>query len=120
MRLLANENIPFDLVRALREDGHDVLWIRNEAPGSADSEVLALAQEEERILLTFDKDFGELAFRSKLSAASGVILFRVPMTSSSFIARLVLGAIRSRDDWPGHFAVVESDRVRLKQLPVKL
>jgi len=77
MRLLANENFPAAAVNALREKGHDVTWIRTEAPGINDKSVLARAQRESRILITFDKDFGELAFRSLLPAASGVILFRL-------------------------------------------
>jgi predicted nuclease of predicted toxin-antitoxin system len=70
MLLLANENFPLDAVEALRTAGHDVLWIRTESPGIADTEVLARAVAERRVLITFDKDFGELAFRSKLPADS--------------------------------------------------
>jgi len=60
MRLLANENIPGDAVTALRAAGHDVAWVRSDAPGSSDRDVLAPAMSENRILLTFDKGFGEL------------------------------------------------------------
>lgn len=48
MRLLANENIPLEAVRVLRERGHDVLWIRTETPGIADTEVIARATMEKR------------------------------------------------------------------------
>lgn len=87
MRLLANENFPLDAVEALRANGHDVAWIREDSRGIADDKVLLRAQEENRIVVTFDKDFGELAFRSKLPAASGVILFRVTPKSSEYIAQ---------------------------------
>jgi len=60
MRLCANENIPEDCVVRLRERGHDVLWIREAAPGGPDPDVLARALTEDRLLITFDKDFGEL------------------------------------------------------------
>ena len=60
MRLLANENIPFAAIQSLREHGYDVLWIRESAPGSADEDVLALASEEERVLITFDKTLESL------------------------------------------------------------
>lgn len=63
MRLLANENVPSDAVNALRESGHDVVWIRMDAPGSRDDDILARAREQSRVLVTFDKDFGEMAFR---------------------------------------------------------
>jgi predicted nuclease of predicted toxin-antitoxin system len=61
MRFLANENFPGAAVTALEAAGHDVVWIRTAAPGAIDRDVLAWAAREERILLTFDKDFGELA-----------------------------------------------------------
>lgn len=116
MRLLANENIPLDAVEALRVGGHDVLWIREEVPGSTDTEVMALALREGRILITFDKDFGELAFRTTQPLARGIILFRIPMISSAYIAKALVKVIGSRDDWDGHFAVVEEDRIRIKPL----
>jgi len=52
MRILANENIPEDAVVALRERGHDVAWVRTDAPGSSDIKVLERAQREERIVVT--------------------------------------------------------------------
>lgn len=117
MRLLANENFPLDAVEALRADGHDVLWIREDARGSTDEQVLARAQQEERILITFDKDFGELAFRSKLPATSGVILFRISAPSSNYVAQVAVQAIASRTDWEGHFSVIENNRIRMTALP---
>ncbi|MDB9386777.1 DUF5615 family PIN-like protein, partial [Microcystis aeruginosa] len=83
MRFLANENFPLDAVEALGQNGHDVLWIRVESPGISDREVLSRAQAENRILLTFDQDFGELAFRSRLPASVGIILFRIRVPSGA-------------------------------------
>ncbi|MBD2604215.1 DUF5615 family PIN-like protein [Scytonema hofmannii FACHB-248] len=68
-------------VEALCNGGHDIIWIRTDAPGITDPEVLNRAQSDERILLTFDKDFGELAFRSHLPATCGIILFRIKAPS---------------------------------------
>jgi predicted nuclease of predicted toxin-antitoxin system len=79
MRFLANENFPGKAVTALVAAGHDVVWVRNAAPGMSDPDVLAWAVRVERILLTFDKDFGELARASALPSTCGVVLFRVPM-----------------------------------------
>ena len=61
MRLLANENVPKSAVDALRSHGHDVAWVRTDRPGATDVDVLSKAVLETRVLLTFDKDFGELA-----------------------------------------------------------
>ncbi|WP_019499304.1 DUF5615 family PIN-like protein [Pseudanabaena sp. PCC 6802] len=116
MRFLANENFPLDAVEALRQNGHDVAWIRVDSPGISDREVLSRAQIENRILLTFDKDFGELAFRSQLPATTGIVLFRVKMPSSAVVAQKVAKAIALRDDWYGHFSVVEDDKIRMRLL----
>jgi predicted nuclease of predicted toxin-antitoxin system len=117
MRILADENFPRDAVLALRECGHDVTWVRSDAPGISDIEVLARAQGGNRVLITFDKDFGELAFRSGLPASSVIVLFRISATSPSYIARVAVAALESRADWTGHFAVVEDDRIRMTPLP---
>lgn len=117
MRILANENFPADAVSALRDQGHNVVWIRTDSPGISDNEVLECAQRENRILITFDKDFGELAFRLKLPALNGIILFRISATSSNQVAQAAVAAIESRTDWRGHFAVVEDSRIRMTPLP---
>ncbi len=117
MRLLANENFPADAVDALRARGHDVAWIRTDAPGSRDETILARAQSEDRIIVTFDKDFGELAFRARLRASSGIVLFRISAPSSTHVARVAVAALESRADWAGHFAVIEDGRIRMTPLP---
>ena len=63
MKLLANENFAGLAVAALRDAGHDVFWVRTDRPGAMDDVLLHKAQDEERLVVTFDKDFGELAFR---------------------------------------------------------
>lgn len=119
LRILANENVSGETVEALRNEDHDVIWIRTHAPGSTDEAVLAQAQTESRILITFDKDFGELAFLWGLPSSSGIILFRVETTGSLQATTLVLAALKSRSDWAGHFSVVEKDRIRMTPLPEK-
>ena len=61
MLFLADENFPSAAVDALVRAGHDVVWIRMVAPGMSDTEVFRRAARESRIILTFDKDFGENA-----------------------------------------------------------
>ncbi|MGI9105738.1 MAG: DUF5615 family PIN-like protein [Pyrinomonadaceae bacterium] len=117
MRILADENFPGDAVAALRDQGHDVLWVRADAPGITDREVLSLAQAEGRIVITFDKDFGELAFRFGLPASSGIVLFRLALTSAAGVARIAVAAFATRTDWAGSFSVVEDDRIRMTSLP---
>jgi predicted nuclease of predicted toxin-antitoxin system len=117
MRILANENFPEDAVEALRRAGYDVAWVRADAPGSSDRDVLRRAHSEDRILITFDKDFGELAFKIGLPATSGVVLFRISAPSSAHIAQVAVNVLSSRTDWKGHFSVVEDRRIRMTPLP---
>src|SRR5260370_28230104 len=98
MQFLANENFPLDVVEALRNEGHDVAWIRTDAPGSKDPDILHRAVAENRVLLTFDKDFGDLAFRFGLPAMCGIVLFRLHASSSAAFATIVVAALRARND----------------------
>jgi predicted nuclease of predicted toxin-antitoxin system len=85
VRILANENFPRVAISALIARGHDLVWIRLVAPGISDQDVLARAQADGRVL-TFDKDFGELAFRYGLPSNCGVVLFRIAAPSPQRVA----------------------------------
>lgn len=103
MRFAVNENVSATVIRELRARGHDVL----------------AAQAEQRIVVTHDKDFGELAFRYDLPAACGVVLIRLSGANPAADNLHVLAVLESRNDWPGHFSVVERGRVRMRPLPGK-
>lgn len=94
MKLLANENIPAALTRSLRAAGHDVNWVSEISPGITDTQVIELAIQQDRILVTFDKDFGELAFRRSLPATCGIILLRLPMDDLNRLIRMVVEETR--------------------------
>ena len=81
--------------------------------------MLAWAAREARILLTFDKDFGELAWRAELPASSGVVLFRLPMPPPAEIGTKLAAQIEARTDWAGHFTVIEPGRIRMRSLAAK-
>jgi predicted nuclease of predicted toxin-antitoxin system len=93
MRLLADENFPKPLVEALRNHHHDVLWARTDCPRLKDIFILDRAESEERILLTLDKDFWQIAVQRRAPLErSGVVLFRVhpatPRISNHLYGRL--------------------------------
>lgn len=116
MRFLADENFPGAAVTALEAAGHDVVWVRTVAPGASDPDVLAWTAREARILLTFDKDFGELARASALPPGCGIILLRMPMPRPSDVGRRLADLITAREDWAGYFSVIEPGRVRMRPL----
>lgn len=118
LRLLADENLPLPSIQALRSAGHDVVSVAEEAAGTRDREILARAVSERRVLITFDRDFGELVFRSGESAYPGVILLRFrpsgPTDPADFLLALFAQAeIRLE----GFFTVLDRDRVRQRPLP---
>ena len=117
MRILADENCPGDLIDALRQTGHDVAWVREDGRGSKDPAILARAQTENRLILTFDKDFGELAFRTRLPAASGIILCRLYGLPPARVVAIILAALTSRPDYAGRFTVITEERIRVIPLP---
>ena len=81
MRLLADENVPLPSVHVLRAAGVDVTAIAEVTPGIADAEVLSHSRRDGRILLTFDRDFGELVFWRGMIGQPCVIYCRfVPST----------------------------------------
>jgi len=118
MRFLVNENVAATVMRELRKRGHDVLSVKEAMRSENDEAVLARAQAEERVVVTQDKDFGELAFQSRLPSSCGVILLRLAGASPESDNQRALDAIESRSDWTGHFAVVTNDRIRMRPLPV--
>ena len=117
MKLLADESVPGPVIRTLHQRGQDVMSIAKESPAAPDESVLARSVGEQRILLTYDKDFGELAVRYGLPASCGVILFRLNGLSRDADHARAVEAVISRDDWAGHFTVVTSDRIRMRPLP---
>lgn len=117
MRFLADENFPGPAVTALEAAGHDVIWIKVANPGASDTEVLARAMHEERVLLTFDKDFGELASQTAPSPKSGVVLLRTPPPKTGDGIKRLVDLISARTDWIGHFSIIEPGRVRMRPLP---
>ena len=116
MRLLADENFPRLAIEMLRSLGHDVLWVAETCPSAKDEHVLDLAVRESRVLLTQDKDFGELAFRRGLPATSGVVLLRVTPVPS-LVTELARKAFSAHTDFRGKFVVVEEGRIRERTLP---
>ena len=116
IQFLADENFPGDAIADLAGKGYDITWIGKEAPGISDDEVLKKAMQERRILITFDKDFGELAFKRGLPASCGIILFRIPPVPPKHLVRFIEGVLESRNDWHGYFSVVETKRIRMRQI----
>lgn len=112
MRFLADVNIEAMLVRWLRAEGHDVVWATELPPSIPDDELLTLANDEGRVLLTYDRDFGELIF-SRHGLSEGIILLRFDAALQAERLNLLQRQWRSiAGRAAGHFAVVTDRRLR--------
>jgi predicted nuclease of predicted toxin-antitoxin system len=102
-------------VHALRAAGRDVVAVAEVARGAEESAVIELARTEGRVLLTEDKDFGQLVFAAARRAA-GVLLLRWPVTARGSRGNALVELVAAHGDaLLGSFAVVEPGRVRISK-----
>lgn len=114
---LANENVPYDAILAARGAGLDIAWIKEFDPGASDPVVMRHSLAQSRVLVTFDKDFGQLVFLHGATASAGIILMRPKLRTAAYLARFVTGVLTQTANWNGHFAVATEGRLRLIPLP---
>lgn len=116
MKFLLDECCDASLVDALRNDGHDIFYVAETMPGTIDEDVLHRAFVEDRILITEDKDFGELAVRLHLPAR-GVILLRFEIGEENLKLARIREVIRSAGNrFAGAFVVIEASKTRFRPL----
>jgi predicted nuclease of predicted toxin-antitoxin system len=116
VRWLADECVAAPLVAFLRAGGHDVLYVAEAAAGLSDADVIALALQEKRLLLTEDKDFGDLVFRRE-HRVPGVVLMRMDSENLPLKAKRLAAAIKRYDDGLfGRYMVIEQGRFRSRRL----
>ncbi|MGT2438488.1 DUF5615 family PIN-like protein [Bradyrhizobium betae] len=116
MLWLADECVAASLVRGLRGTGHDVRYIAEFAASLSDVEVIALASREGRLLLTADKDFGELVFR-RGKAVPGLVLLRIDPENGPLVQTRLLEAVdRFGQGLFGRYIVIDEVRFRTRPL----
>jgi predicted nuclease of predicted toxin-antitoxin system len=116
MRLLVDENIPGIIVQWLRSEGHDVELAGLISPGESDDYWIRHAEDDSRIMLTSDKDFGELVFRERMTS-HGIILLRfLDLSLAERLDRLqeVWSVIEANPQ--GRFIVVTPTKIRVRPL----
>jgi predicted nuclease of predicted toxin-antitoxin system len=117
MRFVADEGCDFAVVRALRAAGHEVTAILEIAPRAEDTAIIELAVREHRVLLTEDKDFGELVY-ANAQAASGVILIRFPGNARATLPPAITTLVKEKGEQLfGCFVVVQPGRIRIGRSP---
>ena len=115
MNLLADENVDGPIVRRLRDHGHVVWYVAERDPGISDDAVLDLANREGALLLTGDKDFGELVYRQG-RIVRGVILVRLAGLSADRKAEIVASAIQDHlPELTNAFTVISAGACRIRR-----
>jgi predicted nuclease of predicted toxin-antitoxin system len=115
LNLVVDEGVEREVVDRLREDGHDVLYVVELSPSAPDDDVLQQASERGALLVTADKDFGELVFRQG-RVHSGVVLLRLAGLSNRTKAELVAEVCRDRSsELARAFSVVSPTQVRIRR-----
>ena len=117
MKFLADESCDFAVVRALRKAGHDVSAVTEISPGAEDTEVLQIAIREQRILITEDKDFGQLVF-AQSRPSGGVIFLRYPLSARRAFPQDVVKLVkRQGNKLEGCFTIIQPGRIRITRIP---
>jgi predicted nuclease of predicted toxin-antitoxin system len=113
MRFVVDECTGSVVAKWLRDQGHDVFSVYDDARGLDDKSILQRACDEERILVTCDKDFGELIFRDELPH-KGVLLIRTADQEPAKLIDLLSRVLADHaDQLAEHFVVATENRVRV-------
>jgi hypothetical protein len=113
MKFLANENFPKPSINIIRNAGFDVLSVGDSRPSISDEEVVKWAKDDDRVILTFDKDYGEIVFRYKIKC--GVIFFRDKGDDPTFGGLKLLELLRDMNV-EDFFTVIDKNGVRQREL----
>lgn len=115
MNFVCDEGVDRAIVQRLRAEGHDVVYIAESSPSVTDEVVLEEATRRDAVLVTLDKDFGELVYRlGRLS--TGILLVRAPELTTDERAVLVAGVVREHGpELPGAFSVVTATKLRIRK-----
>jgi len=115
MKLLANENFPYPSIFYLQKKGFDVLSIGMDNPSIKDSEIMDIAINEERTIITFDRDYGELIFRHNYKPPQGVLYLRLGKYSPTEPGLIVEEIISSGLDLYRALTVIDEQGVRQRK-----
>ena len=121
MRLLVDQNISRKVADLLRAAGYDVVHVRDiDMHKASDSEILELAQSQDRVVISADTDFGTLLARTRASRPSYLLMRRAVGRRTEVQAALILGCLDevAEDLESGAVVVIGEDTLRIRRLPI--
>jgi len=117
IKFLANENFPISSVKIIKEKGIDIVRVGDEFFGITDEEVIHFANSENRIILTFDSDYGELIFKKGFHISNGVVYFRWSIFNASEPGDYLLFLIDKNEiNFNNRFTVIDRNNIRQKNI----
>ena len=116
-KFLANENIPLATILCLRKEGVDIASVGLDAPSITDREVMQIAVDESRTIITFDRDYGELIYKYGFRPTAGVIYLRMQNYQPEEPAELILKLLNNPNlEFTGFFTVADEKSVRQRKI----
>ncbi len=115
IRILADENVNYEITKALREDRFEVVSVAEISPGITDFEVIELAVKLNAVILTEDSDFGRLVF-SCGNKTNGVIYLRYSAREKEEVVKTLVEFLKTQKELCGKFIVVTLKKVRIRSI----
>ena len=117
IKFLANENFPYPSIKLLREKGFEIVSIGEEYSGISDERVLKIAVEKKLVILTFDRDYGELIFKYMKETPPAVVYFRTKGDHPADSGKLLIELLEKPEfKLIGFFTVIEETGIRQRKL----
>ncbi len=111
-KYLADENFPVPSYRFLLENGVDIVHVGVDFPSISDRSVIDKANEDGRLIITLDRDHGDLIFSRKAEAPIGVVYFRLPKYRPTELGERMLVLIKEGFRFEDHFTVIAPNGIR--------
>ena len=114
MKYLADESLEYPVITFLRANAIDIIAVRDIMKGATDQDIIDFAFKNELLIITSDKDFGELTFRLK-RPNWGIILLRLAELDNADKANLLLNAItKLTPELKNKFIVIDKVKIRIR------
>ena len=116
LRFLVDVGVSKKVEEYLQEQGYDVKAVRAIDTRMSDQAIIRLAASEDRIVVTMDKDFGELVYHSALKH-SGVLLLRLEDATGSEKLKVVSNILKNYSHQiKNHFCVYQNNKFRIRRI----
>jgi predicted nuclease of predicted toxin-antitoxin system len=116
IKLLADENFPLASVELLETKKYNIINVSKDHSGISDRNIIQLANQEDRLILTFDRDFGHLIFKEGVIPKMGIIFFRLQQFHPLLPAQVVIDLLQNNNfETVGAITVIEDNFIRQKK-----